>query len=219
MSFSLLLFRSAFAQAAPLPVRSVGFIALVLYPPGCAQEGSLFKGSPTWRYRVLKTALRLRPRRALSSVSGQRRTLSTKRRRKKTFTIFELFLLTNHIPVSRGFDGCNPMSPGGATATRLAILSPLRGSCPSTPNPRLAPWATFWRCSAANSLDSAPPKRCARAAASTVQGPWPSAEQRNRRTSFSPLVELCSRREAARHFQDGLGIRRPPFSPTWFAAC
>ena len=37
----------------------------------CAQEGSLFKGCPTWRYRVLKTALGLRPRIALSSASGQ----------------------------------------------------------------------------------------------------------------------------------------------------
>ena len=50
-----------------------GFIALVLYPPGgCAQEGSVFERSPTWRYRVLKAALRLRPRRALSSASGQK---------------------------------------------------------------------------------------------------------------------------------------------------
>ena len=35
----------------------------------CAQEGKCC--FPTWRSRVLKTALRLRPRRALSSASGQ----------------------------------------------------------------------------------------------------------------------------------------------------
>jgi hypothetical protein len=38
-----------------------------------AQEGNVLQRSPTWRYRVLKTALRLRPRRALSSAPGQRR--------------------------------------------------------------------------------------------------------------------------------------------------
>ena len=37
-----------------------------------AQEGNVFQRPPTWRYRVLKTALRLRPRRALSSASGQK---------------------------------------------------------------------------------------------------------------------------------------------------
>ena len=38
-----------------------------------AQAGDLWKDPPAWRYRVLKTALRLRPRRALSSALGQRR--------------------------------------------------------------------------------------------------------------------------------------------------
>ncbi len=39
----------------------------------CAQGGSLGESFPTWRFRVLKAALRLRPRRALSSAPGQRR--------------------------------------------------------------------------------------------------------------------------------------------------
>src|SRR5437867_6379907 len=45
----------------------------------CAQEGSLDQGLPTWRFRVLKAALRLRPRRALSSASGQKQHLSLER--------------------------------------------------------------------------------------------------------------------------------------------
>src|SRR5204863_157533 len=69
--------RSAVARSAPQPVRTVGFSAWVLYPPGGAQEGSPFQGFPTWRFRVLKTALRLRPRRALSSASGQKHPVST----------------------------------------------------------------------------------------------------------------------------------------------
>src|SRR5437870_2641384 len=98
MSSSLQIFRSVVVSAAPLPVRAVGFIALILYPPGDAQEGSLLKGFPTWRYRVLKTALRLRPRRALSSASGQKPSLSTIAWERKSLN-FELFVLTNHIPV------------------------------------------------------------------------------------------------------------------------
>ena len=78
MSESIEAFASVVARLAPLPIRPVGFSALVLYPPGCAQEGSLFKGFPTWRFRVLKTALRLRPRRALSSASGQRHHVTQK---------------------------------------------------------------------------------------------------------------------------------------------
>jgi len=64
--------------AAPLPIRKRLTIAKVDLShcfstrQTCAQEGSLWQGSPTWRYRVLKTALRLRPRRALSSASGQK---------------------------------------------------------------------------------------------------------------------------------------------------
>jgi len=38
---------------------------------GVPTGGKLF-GFPTWRYRVLRAALRLRPRRALSSASGQK---------------------------------------------------------------------------------------------------------------------------------------------------
>lgn len=37
-----------------------------------AQEGNVLQRPPAWRYRVLKTALRLRPRRALSSAPGQK---------------------------------------------------------------------------------------------------------------------------------------------------
>src|SRR5437868_6616123 len=63
------------------------------------RRGSLYQDSPTWRYRVLKTALRLRPRRALSSASGQKATLNPKRpegkiKNEKSRSI----LLTNHIP-------------------------------------------------------------------------------------------------------------------------
>src|SRR5204862_5660492 len=47
MSESIEAFASVVARLAPLPIRPVGFSALVLYPPGCAQEGSLFKGFPT----------------------------------------------------------------------------------------------------------------------------------------------------------------------------
>ena len=89
------------ATGTALPVRTVGFSALVLYPPGCAQEGSPFKGFPTWRYRVLKTALRLRPRRALSSAPGQKPTFSEIVRQRKSLNV-ELFVLTNHIPVLCG---------------------------------------------------------------------------------------------------------------------
>src|SRR3982074_215114 len=59
---------------------------------------SPFKGFPTWRYRVLKTALRLRPRRALSSASGQRNILARGAPERK-YLNFELYQLTNHIPV------------------------------------------------------------------------------------------------------------------------
>src|SRR6266576_3468842 len=97
MSESIEDFRSALGRPAPLPVRTVGFSAWVLYPPGCAQEGSLFQGFPTWRFRVLKTALRLRPRRALSSAPGQNPTFSQNSLEKKSLN------LTNHIPEIRGF--------------------------------------------------------------------------------------------------------------------
>src|SRR6266446_74542 len=64
-----------------------------------AQEGSLFQGSPTWRYRVLKTALRLRPRRALSSARRPEQNFSTGIRQMKNYAKNLKFLLTNHIPV------------------------------------------------------------------------------------------------------------------------
>ena len=53
-----------------------GFFALVLYRQVCAQEGSLLPRLPHLAYRVLKTALRLRPRRALSSALGQKSILA-----------------------------------------------------------------------------------------------------------------------------------------------
>src|SRR6266436_5974323 len=95
-------FQSAVARPAPLPVRTVGFSAWVLYPPGCAQEGSLFQGFPTWRYRVLKTALRLRPRRALSSAPGQNSIVAQNYSQMKNCSKILKLLLTNHIPVFRG---------------------------------------------------------------------------------------------------------------------
>src|SRR5439155_3222707 len=51
----------------------------------CAQEGSLLGGFPTWRSRVLETALRLRPRRALSSAPGQSSHGSSKLSLRKSF--------------------------------------------------------------------------------------------------------------------------------------
>ncbi|HWI60037.1 MAG TPA: hypothetical protein VNZ22_22615 [Bacillota bacterium] len=50
-----------------------GFFALILYLLGGTKGGGSPLGArpPTQQSRVLKTALRLRPRRALSSVSGQ----------------------------------------------------------------------------------------------------------------------------------------------------
>src|SRR5437773_959152 len=71
--------RSVVARPPPQSVRTVGFSAWILYPPGGAQEGSPFQGFPTWRFRVLKTALRLRPRRALSSAPGQRHYVNLER--------------------------------------------------------------------------------------------------------------------------------------------
>ena len=76
----------------------------------CAQEGSPFKGFPTWRYRVLRTALRLRPRRALSSASGQRNILARGAPERK-YLNFELYQLTNHIPVHSRLFSRHPASP------------------------------------------------------------------------------------------------------------
>jgi len=67
-----------------------------------AQEGGLFQGSPTWRYRVLKTALRLRPRRALSSAPGQNSIVAQNYSQMKNCSKILKLLLTNHIPVFRG---------------------------------------------------------------------------------------------------------------------
>src|SRR5213076_1937701 len=86
----------------PLPVRPVDFPHWFSTRQVCAQEGSLFPGFPTWRFRVLKTALRLRPRRALSSASGQKHPCSTKSLGKKSFK-FRHLSLTNHIPVHSWF--------------------------------------------------------------------------------------------------------------------
>ena len=97
-----------------------------------AQEGSLWQGSPTWRYRVLKTALGLRPRRALSSASGQSSILAQGARKENNF---KFFLLTNHIPVFRG-------SPSGSVPFRFSVVKPhpcnpvIRGSQNSRPPPR-----------------------------------------------------------------------------------
>src|SRR6266436_3655552 len=73
-----------------------------------AQEGGLFQGSPTWRYRVLKTALRLRPRRALSSAPGQNSIVAQNYSQMKNCSKILKLLLTNHIPVFRGL---NPLPP------------------------------------------------------------------------------------------------------------
>src|SRR5207245_5803136 len=91
---------SVVARPPPQPVRTVGFSAWILYPPGGAQEGSSFQGFRTWRFRVLKTALRLGPRRALSSASGQKHPFSTMPPGKKSLK-FRNLCLTNHIPEIR----------------------------------------------------------------------------------------------------------------------
>src|SRR3954470_10214689 len=107
------------ARPAPLLFRTIGFNAFFLYPPGGAQEGSPFQGFPTWRFRVLQTALRSRPRRALSSASGQNDPFSTKALGKKSLKTRNLNL-TNHIPV----DSCPSVvsSSDSDTFTRLAAL-------------------------------------------------------------------------------------------------
>src|SRR5437016_14525920 len=82
-----------------------GFIALVLYPPGvCTGGKALVRTFPTWRYRVLRTALRLRPRRALSSASGQSFILAQSAvRESPSLSLFRFTDLTNHIPVHPWF--------------------------------------------------------------------------------------------------------------------
>ena len=120
--------RSALARPAPQPLRTVGFSAWVLYPPGGAQEGSPFQGFPTWRFRVLKTALRLRPRRALSSASGQKHPFSTMPPGKKSLK-FRNLCLTNHIPEIRvtlvapllSAFPCIPQLPGNSTSIPDAV--------------------------------------------------------------------------------------------------
>src|SRR5216684_268992 len=62
----------AWAETAPLPVRTVDLSHWFSTRQVVHRREASSKASLTWRYRVLKTALRLRPRRALSSASGQR---------------------------------------------------------------------------------------------------------------------------------------------------
>jgi len=83
--------RKLLATGATLKVPTIGFSALVLYRQVCAQEGSLFPRLPHLAYRVLKTALRLRPRRALSSASGQNSILAQKEPYEKFFEELDLF--------------------------------------------------------------------------------------------------------------------------------
>lgn len=64
-------FRALTAWRAPAAVRLVDLPLWFSTRQVCAQEGEVVRPPPTWRYRVLKTALRLRPRRALSSAPGQ----------------------------------------------------------------------------------------------------------------------------------------------------
>src|SRR6266496_4363080 len=65
---------------------------------GVRTGGKLF-GFPTWRYRVLRAALRLRPRRALSSASGQKTNVAHVHFiRQKILKKSHCSQLTNHIP-------------------------------------------------------------------------------------------------------------------------
>jgi len=68
----LLLFACALSIRSRLAVRTVDLSLWFSTRQVYAQEGNVLQRPPTWRYRVLKTALRLRPRRALSSASGQK---------------------------------------------------------------------------------------------------------------------------------------------------
>src|SRR2546430_14573428 len=98
MNLASQVFQGLYAEASPRQFGGLDLSHWFSTRPVRAQEGSLLKGFPTWRYRVLRTALRLRPRRALSSASGQKCILAQNISNHKIFELFNVTDLTNHIP-------------------------------------------------------------------------------------------------------------------------
>src|SRR5438045_385126 len=100
MNLASQVFQGLYAEASPRQFGGLDLSHWFSTRQVHAQEGSLLKGFPTWRYRVLRTALRLRPRRALSSASGQKCILAQNISNQKIFELFNVTDLTNHIPAS-----------------------------------------------------------------------------------------------------------------------
>src|SRR5438045_9708192 len=98
MNLASQVFQGLYAEASPRQFGGLDLSHWFSTRQVHAQEGSLLKGFPTWRYRVLRTALRLRPRRALSSASGQKCILAQNISNQKIFELFNVTDLTNHIP-------------------------------------------------------------------------------------------------------------------------
>src|SRR5437016_13458595 len=98
MNLASQVFQGLYAEASPRQFGGLDLSHWFSTRQVRAQEGSLLKGFPTWRYRVLRTALRLRPRRALSSASGQKCILAQNISNQKIFELFNVTDLTNHIP-------------------------------------------------------------------------------------------------------------------------
>src|SRR5205814_2686220 len=98
MNLASQVFQGLYAEASPRQFGGLDLSHWFSTRQVHAQEGSLLKGLPTWRYRVLRTALRLRPRRALSSASGQKCILAQNISNQKIFELFNVTDLTNHIP-------------------------------------------------------------------------------------------------------------------------
>ena len=114
MNLASQVFQGLYAEASPRQFGGLDLSHWFSTRQVRAQEGSLLKGFPTWRYRVLRTALRLRPRRALSSASGQKCILAQNISNQKIFELFNVTDLTNHIPVlswlkTRGQNLHNPI--------------------------------------------------------------------------------------------------------------
>src|SRR5882757_2390865 len=92
MNLASQVFRGLYAEASPRQFEGLDLSHWFSTRQVHAQEGSPWRGFPTWRYRVLRTALRLRPRRALSSASGQKCILAQNADQQKPLT-FKLCLV------------------------------------------------------------------------------------------------------------------------------
>ena len=100
MNLASQVFQGLYAEASPRQFGGLDLSHWFSTRQVRAQVGKPFEGFPTWRYRVLRTALRLRPRRALSSASGQKCILAQNISNQKIFELFNVTDLTNHIPAS-----------------------------------------------------------------------------------------------------------------------